>query len=181
MQKVVLITGASRGIGRACAEEFAKDNTKVIANYNKSFDKAKELGSKFSNIEIYKADMSNKAEIKKMAKYVLEKYGKIDVLINNVGISQTKLFTDITDDDWDNMIKTNLSSYFYMTREILPNMINNKNGCIINISSVWGITGGSCEMHYSMTKARNNWNDKSTCKRSRTFKYKSKCNSSWSN
>ncbi len=157
MQKVALITGASRGIGRACAEMLARNNIKVIANYNKSESKAIELQSKLKqegiDIDIFKADVTNKEEINEMVKYVLGKYKKIDILINNAGISQVKVFTDITDEDWENMIKTNLSSVFYTTRKVLPNMIHNKSGCIINISSVWGITGGSCEVHYSATKA----------------------------
>ncbi len=130
MQKVALVTGASRGIGRACAEMLARNNIKVIANYNKSEEKAKELQKVLKKegieIEIYKADVSNKNEIKQMVQYVLDKYKKIDILINNAGISQIKVFTDITDEDWDKMINTNLSSVFYTTREILPNMIHNK-------------------------------------------------------
>lgn len=185
MQKIVLITGASRGIGRACAELFARNNMKVIASYNKSEKEAKELKEKLKNenieIDIYKADISKKQEIKQMVKSVLDKYGKIDVLINNAGISQIRLFTDITDEDWENMINTNLNSVFYITREVLPNMIHNKCGDIINISSVWGITGASCEVHYSAAKARNNRNDKGTSKRSWSFKYKSKCSSTRNN
>lgn len=173
MEQIALITGASRGIGRACAKLLAKAGIKVIANYNKSEEMARslkeELAKENIEIDIYKADVGNKDQVKQMINDILNKYGKIDILVNNAGISQIKLFTDITDEDWDNMINVNLSSVFYVTREVIPNMINNKNGCIINISSVWGITGGSCEVHYSAAKARNNWNDKSTCKRGRTF------------
>ncbi len=185
MQKVVLVTGASRGIGRACAELLARNNMKVIASYNKSEKEAKELKEKLEKegieIDIYKADISKKQEVKQMVKNILDKYERIEVLINNAGISQIKLFTDITDEDWENMINTNLSSVFYITREVLPNMIHNKFGNIINISSVWGITGASCEVHYSAAKARYNRNDKGISKRSWTFKYKSKCNSSRNN
>ncbi len=157
MAKVALITGASRGIGRASAKMLAKNNFKVIANYNKSEESINDLKRelKEENIEIdtYKADITKKEEIKNMVKYVLDKYGKIDVLINNAGISQIKLFTDITDEDWENMLNTNLSSVFYVTKEVLPSMINKKEGHIINITSVWGITGASCEVHYSASKA----------------------------
>lgn len=157
MQKVAIITGASRGIGRACAKMLARNNIRVIANYNKSEEAAKSLQSELIKdgieIDIFKADVSKIEEVKKMIKYVLAKYGKIDILVNNAGISQIKIFTDLTDEDWQNMIDINLTSVFYMTREVLPSMIREKNGCIINISSVWGTNGGACEVHYSATKA----------------------------
>ena len=88
-----------------------------------------------------------------MVKYCIDKYGKIDVLINNAGISQIKLFTEITDKDWTDMIDTNLTSVFRVSQEVAKNMIQNKNGCIINISSMWGEVGASCETHYSASKA----------------------------
>ncbi len=157
MEKVAIITGASRGIGRACAKTLARQGIKVVGSYNKSEDKAKEMQEELKKenieIDIFKADVSSKEEIRALVEFTLEKYGKIDILVNNAGISQEKLFTDISDEDWENMIKVNLSSVFYMIREVLPNMIQRKEGSIINISSVWGITGGSCEVHYSATKA----------------------------
>ena len=157
MQKIAIITGASRGIGRACTKMLAKDGMKIIANYNKSDNEAKKLKDELEKegieIDIYKADVSKKNEVKEMVNYALSKYGKIDLLINNAGIAQTKMFTDITDDDWNNMINTNLSSVFFITREVLPSMIEKKDGCIINISSIWGTNGGSCEVHYSVAKA----------------------------
>lgn len=88
-----------------------------------------------------------------LIKQIKEEYGRIDVLINNAGISQVKVFTEITNQDWDEMIQMNLSSVFYLTRETAKSMIQQKNGCIINISSIWGETGGSCEVHYSAAKA----------------------------
>lgn len=153
MEKIVLITGASRGIGREIAINLAQKGYTVIANYNKSEQQAKELENNNENIEIYKTDVSKRNDVKNMVKYILNKYGKIDVLINNAGISETKLFTDVTDEDWNKIINTNLYSAFCVTQEVLPNMINRKQGCIINISSVWGIVGASCETIYSITKA----------------------------
>lgn len=144
MEKIALVTGASRGIGRECAKMLAENGIKVIANYNMSKEQAEELRLQLEkekiDIELFKADVSKKEEIKQMVSYILEKYKKIDILINNAGISEIKMFTDITDNEWENMINVNLSSVFYTTREVIESMIHNKYGCIINISSVWGIT-----------------------------------------
>ena len=153
MNKVVVITGASRGIGNNIATELAKAGYQIIANYNKSEKEAKELKEKYTNIEIMKADVSKKEEVQSFIKTVYEKYGRIDVLINNAGISQIKLFTEITKQDWENMINVNLSSAFYTSQEVAKIMINQKSGLIINISSIWGQEGASCEVHYSVAKA----------------------------
>lgn len=153
MNKVVLITGASRGIGRDIAEKLAQKGLQVIANYNRSEEKAKELKSKYANIDIYKADVSKREEVHNMIKSILEKYKKIDVLINNAGISLTGLFTDVTDEEWNKIINNDLYSVFCTTQEVLTNMIMRKEGCIINISSIWGIVGSSCESIYSVAKA----------------------------
>ena len=155
--KVVLVTGGSRGIGAEIVKLLAKSGHTVILNYNKSEDCAKSVENELKNlgytVDIFKADVSKKEEAESLIKFVLEKYGRIDVLINNAGISQTKLFTDITDEDWQNMMDNNLNSAFYCTRETVKNMIHNKQGLIINMSSIWGVTGASCEVHYSTAKA----------------------------
>ena len=155
MKKIILITGAARGIGKGILEELVKDkNNIIIANYNKSEKEALELKEKYGErIELYKADVGNRAEVKKMKDFVINKYKKIDVIINNAGISQIKMFNDITEEDWNRMLQINLTSAYYIIQEFLSNMINEKNGCIINISSIWGITGGACEVHYSAAKA----------------------------
>lgn len=150
---IILITGASRGIGREMAKRLAEKGNKVIANYNKSEEDAKKLCEESDNIDIFKADVSKRAEVKNMVEYIINKYGKIDVLINNAGISESKMFTDITDTDWNKIINNNLYSAFCVTQEVLPNMIHNKRGCIISISSVWGMVGASCETVYSIAKA----------------------------
>ena len=150
---VILVTGASRGIGREIAKSLAKNGHKVIANYNKSEEQAQSLQKENDNIEIYKADVSKREEVKQMVQYVINKYEKIDVLINNAGISECKLFTDVTDEDWQKLINTNLYSTFCVTQEVVPHMIRHQNGSIINISSVWGLVGASCETVYSITKA----------------------------
>ena len=157
MNKVIIVTGASKGIGKEISKELAKKGNTIIANYNKSEKEIKELQQELEKqnikIDIYKADVSKREEVANLVKYTIQKYGKIDVLINNAGISQKKEFTQITDEDWNNMINTNLNSVFYMSQEACHNMIHNKKGCIINISSIWGITGASCEVHYSVSKA----------------------------
>lgn len=153
MNKVVLITGASRGIGREIAIELEKVGYQVIANYNKSEQKAKELQAEYNDIDIYKADVSNRKEVHEMIEYVLSKYKRIDVLINNAGISMSGVFTDVTDEEWNRIMSNNLYSVFCTTQEVLPDMINRKEGCIINISSIWGMVGSSCETIYSVTKA----------------------------
>ena len=153
MNKIVLVTGASRGIGREIAEKLAQKGYQVIANYNKSEEKAKELKEKNPNIDIYKADVSKRDDVHKMVEYIMQKYKKIDVLVNNAGISISGVFTDVTDEEWNKIINNNLYSVFCTTQEVLPNMIARKEGCIINISSIWGIVGSSCETIYSVAKA----------------------------
>lgn len=150
---VILVTGASRGIGREIARNLADKGNRVIANYNKSEECAQNLRKENPNIDIFKADVSKRDEVKYMVDYVINKYGRIDALINNAGIAETKLFTDVTDEDWDKMLRNNLYSVFCATQEVIPNMIHNKKGCIINISSVWGMVGASCETVYSIAKA----------------------------
>lgn len=157
MEKVIIVTGASRGIGRDIAKKLAQKNYKIIANYNKSESDAIKLKEELSRqgfeIDIFKADVSDREQCKKLVQFAIEKYKKIDTLINNAGISEYKLFTDETDEDWNRIINTNLYSAFAMTQEVIPNMIHNKSGSIINISSIWGQVGASCESLYSISKA----------------------------
>ena len=156
-KKTVVITGSSRGIGRACAILFAKNNYNVVINYNKSKELAEELFNDLKeagySVDIFKADISNRFEANSLINHCIGKFGKIDVLINNAGIAESKLFTEVTDEEWQKIINNNLYSAFCVTQEVLPNMIHNKKGCIINISSVWGMVGASCETIYSITKA----------------------------
>ena len=112
-----------------------------------------ELEKENIKIDIIQADVSKREDIKKIVKYTLEKYNKIDILINNAGISEYKLFTEETDEDWNRVINNNLYSAFAMSQEVIPNMIYNKSGCIINISSIWGLVGSSMEVIYSVSKA----------------------------
>ena len=136
---------------------LANEGIQVIANYNKSEEKAlklkKDLEEQGKLIDIFKADVSKQEECESLVKYTLEKYNKIDILINNAGIDQYKLITEVTKQDWEDMLNTNLYSAFCMCQQVLPNMIHNKSGRIINISSIWGIVGASQEIVYSITKA----------------------------
>ena len=155
--KTVIVTGGSRGIGAAIVKELAKSNYNIVLNYNNSEEAAKQIQKELQEenikIEIFKADISQRKEVKKLVNFALDKFKNIDVLINNAGIDQIKPFMDITDEDWNKMLEVNLNSVFYCSQEVLENMIHNKKGCIINISSIWGITGASCEVHYSASKA----------------------------
>lgn len=150
--KNVLITGGSRGIGKKCVYEFSNAGYRVFFNYNNSQSDAEQI-SKETGAVIIKADISKSDEVKKMADFIHENYGKIDVLVNNAGIAQQKLFTDITEADWDRMFDVNIKGMFLVTKAFVNDMISKQYGRIINISSMWGITGGSCEVHYSASKA----------------------------
>ena len=155
--KTVIVTGGSRGIGAAIVKELAKQQYNVVLNYNNSEEAAKQIQKELKEqnikIEIFKADVSKREEVKELIKFTLEKYKDIDVLINNAGIDQIKPFMAITDQEWNYIMQVNLNSVFYCSQEVLENMIHNKKGCIINISSIWGRVGASCEVHYSASKA----------------------------
>ncbi|HZK53780.1 MAG TPA: 3-oxoacyl-ACP reductase FabG [Desulfosporosinus sp.] len=156
-KKTVVITGASRGIGKATVEVFAQKGYNVLINFNNSEKEAiaiyNNLKAKKFSVKLFKADVSNRDEVDAMMKFCVNEFGAIDILVNNAGISQEKLFTDITDEDWDRMQNINLKSVFICTQEVLKHMIPEKKGKIINISSIWGMVGASCEVHYSTAKA----------------------------
>lgn len=157
MKKTALITGASKGIGAATAIMFAHNGYNVVINYNSSAEAAilleKSLRENGCSALSYSADVSKSNDVNRMVSDVITKFGGIDVLINNAGIAQQKLFTDITDEDWSRMVSVNLTGTFNCCRAVIPHMVSKKSGCIINTSSVWGITGASCEVHYSAVKA----------------------------
>lgn len=157
MKKTVLITGGSRGIGSAAAELFAAHGYNVIINYLNSEAAAAALAAKLAaagyDVMTYKADVSNREQVDAMVAASLEKFGTIDILINNAGIAQQKLFTDITAEDWDAMLDVNVRGIFNCCQALVPLMIKRHQGKIINLASIWGITGASCEVHYSTAKA----------------------------
>ncbi len=153
----IIITGGSRGIGKCLVENLARDGHNILLNYNKSEKQAKKIQEDLKAegiiIEIFKADVSKKIEVKVLVEFALKKWENIDVLVNNAGIAKLQMFQDITEDDWNEIINTNLKSAFYTTQEVLPNMLHRKDGIIINISSIWGLVGASCETVYSISKA----------------------------
>lgn len=155
--KTIIVTGGSRGIGSAIVRMMAEEKYNVVLNYNKSEEKAKaiqeELKNKGCNVEIFKADVSKRDEVKRLIEFTLNKFKTIDVLVNNAGIDNEKLFQDITDEDWNRVISTNLYSVFCTCQEVAPIMINKKSGLIINISSIYGTNGGSFAVAYSASKA----------------------------
>ena len=156
-KKTALITGASRGIGRAMAILYAQNDYNVVINYNKSEKEAKELYETLNkeghNVRIFKADISKLDEANALVNYTIGQFEKIDVLINNAGISRYNLFTDITYEEWHEVMNVNLNSVFYVTKKALQYMIPEHCGKIINISSMWGLVGSANEVHYSTSKA----------------------------
>lgn len=157
MNKTVLITGGAKGIGRSIAEEFAIKGYQVIFNYYQSETEAKELEQSLtkSGFKAFavQGDITDKDDIEKIFSFAKNKFGGIDILVNNAGISQFKLFTEISEEDWDLMINVHLKGMFNCCKAIVPEMIAKKQGKIINIASIWGMVGASCEVHYSTAKA----------------------------
>ena len=157
MNKTVLITGASRGIGRAAAVAFAQNGYDVAVNYNKSSEVAEKLCSELEQYGVkarsFQADVADKNAVNEMVKQIEADFGKITILVNNAGIAEQALFSDITEEMWDKMFDVNVKGAYNCTQAVLPHMIHNKYGRIINVSSMWGISGASCEVHYSASKA----------------------------
>ncbi len=145
--KTAIITGGTGAIGRALVSEFAKDYN-VVFSYHKNEEAANELAAKYGAAAV-KCDLADKDDLKKLYAFA----ENCTLLINNAGIAQIKLFNDITDAEWQRMTDVNLSAVFLLTREVTRAMIRRKEGCVINISSVWGVHGASCETHYSAAKA----------------------------
>lgn len=150
--KNALVTGAGKGIGKECVYELVKMGYRVFLNYNKSENEAKKISDETGAV-IIRADISKSDEVRKMADFIHKNYGRIDVLVNNAGIAQQKMFTDITEKDWDNIFNVNIKGMFLVTKAFADDMIFKKSGKIINVSSMWGVTGASCEVHYSASKA----------------------------
>ena len=148
----VIITGGSRGIGRATVELFQKNGHNVVFLYLASETYAMTLFEETGAVGM-RCDVRDPKEVSEAVERAVQLLGGIDVLINNAGVSDFCFFDEITDEGWRNMIDTNLSGAFYVTREVSRYMIAAKKGAIVNVGSMWGKTGASCEVHYSASKA----------------------------
>ena len=149
MKQTVLITGGSRGIGAAAAELFAAEGYRVVICCRKEIEKAQKLAASLPDAVAYQVDITDEAAVNQMVKEI----GTVDVLVNNAGIAMQKLFTDMTAEDWDHIFRVNVTGMFYTCRAVLPGMIRKQSGRIVNVSSIWGVTGASCEVAYSASKA----------------------------
>lgn len=153
--KTVLVTGGTRGIGRACSVSFLEKGYNVIATYEKNDDAAQKFADECqsSQLTVMKCDMADFDDVANMFDNIKNKFGGVDILINNAGIAQQKMFCDVTRDDWDRMFDVNVGSMYNTVKCVYDYMVSKKWGRIINVSSIWGISGASCEVHYSASKA----------------------------
>ena len=148
----IIVNGGSRGIGAAVVRRFCKNGDKVVFIYKSADAAAEKLCAECGAVSV-KADMSNASSVSDAVNRAIELLGGVDVLVNSTGIAQIKLFTELTDVEWNGMISTNLSSSFYACRAAARAMIAEHSGRIVNIGSMWGRAGASCEVHYSASKA----------------------------
>ncbi|MCI8554482.1 MAG: SDR family oxidoreductase [Clostridiales bacterium] len=156
-QPVVLITGGSRGIGREAARLFAARGYRVLIGYHRSREAAEclegELTAAGADAMSYGVDVSVPAQVRGLIAACLSRFGRLDVLVNNAGLASQKLVTEVTDEEWNRLLAVNVSGAFYCCREALPAMLREHRGAIVNVSSMWGIAGASCEVAYSAAKA----------------------------
>lgn len=156
-EKLALVTGGSRGIGKACAIELAKAGYDIIINYAGNVDAAnktvEELKTFGVNAAAYKFDVSNKEEVAKSIDEIVAKYGRIDVLVNNAGITRDGLFMRMSDENWEAVINTNLSSAYFVSQPVVKVMMKQRSGSIVNMSSVVGVSGNAGQANYSAAKA----------------------------
>ena len=157
MSKVAVITGASGGIGAAVARRLAAQGCYVVLGYCRSREKAeslcRELREAGGEAVSFRADLTKAEEAKALIEFAVQQYGHLDILVNNAGISQIKLFTDITQEDWQRMFAANVDGIYHCCRAAVPYLVQQHSGTIINVSSIWGLCGASCEVHYSASKA----------------------------
>ena len=153
MNKVVIVTGASRGIGRATAEKLLENGWCVALCCNENKSIAENFAMDYENAKVYQFDVSNSSDCEKAVSQIIADFGTITALVNNAGVALYKLVTETTDFEFDRVMNVNFKGTFNMTRAVLPHMINQKSGAVVNVSSMWGISGGSMEAIYSASKA----------------------------
>ena len=157
MEKIALVTGSSRGIGRAVARELARQGWRVCVNYRVRQDCAESLAAELAAeghaIMTYQADVSQRQQVQAMVRAIQEKWGPVSLLVNNAGVAGQALFQDVTDEMWHRYFSTNVDGAYHAIQAVLPAMLHAHEGCILNISSIWGQRGASCEVTYSCTKA----------------------------
>ncbi len=146
--KTVWITGGTRGIGAATAKLFFEKGYRVAVSFSSNQKKAEEFQEENPHILVVQGDVSDSDQVQK----IVNQIGEVDILIHNAGIAQQKLFDTITEEEWDKMFDVHVKGAFLCTKMVLPHMIHQKEGAIINLSSIWGLTGASCEVHYSAAK-----------------------------
>ena len=156
-EKLALVTGASRGIGKACALELAKAGYDIIVNYAGNAEAAEKTVQEIKALGVdaaaYKFDVSNKEEVDKSIAEIIEKYGRIDVLVNNAGITRDGLFMRMSEENWNAVINTNLSSAFFVSQPVVKIMMKQRSGAIVNMASVVGVSGNAGQANYSAAKA----------------------------
>ncbi|MCB6367094.1 3-oxoacyl-ACP reductase FabG [Intestinibacillus massiliensis] len=157
MAKTVWITGGSRGIGAAAVRAFAQAGWRTAFSYRASDGQARALAAGLAqegcDVLAVQGDMSCRTDVVRCAEVIARTFGGVDALVCNAGIAQEKLFQDITDGDWNKMFDVNVKSAYYCIQAALPGMLRRKAGCIVTVSSIWGVTGASCESHYAASKA----------------------------
>lgn len=152
MRKTVWITGGSRGIGAACVRVFSQAGWKVAFSYRSRIEDAERVAAQTGALAI-QTDLTSREEVNACAAQIRENFGRIGAVVCNAGVAQQKMFCDLTDADWDFVMNNNLRSVFYTIQAALPDLIHDKDGAIVTVSSVWGVTGASCESHYAASKA----------------------------
>ncbi|QNL43947.1 3-oxoacyl-ACP reductase FabG [Oscillibacter hominis] len=157
MEKIALVTGSARGIGRQTAARLAQSGWAVCINYLVHREEAEalalELKDKGCRVMVEQADVASRADVDRMVRAVEQEFGPVSLLVNNAGVAGQMLFQDVTEEQWNRYFGVNLNGAFHTIQAVLPNMIHEKEGCIINTSSIWGQRGASCEVVYSATKA----------------------------
>ncbi|MGN1031311.1 MAG: elongation factor P 5-aminopentanone reductase [Butyricicoccaceae bacterium] len=157
MKKTVIITGASRGIGRACALKFAREDWNVVAGYASAELAAQSLCGEIRALGgecvIVQADVRDRTAMRRMVRLAQAHFGSVDAVVCNAGIAQQKLFSDLTEEDWDRMFDINVKGMYHLLQEVLPVFVGQQSGSAVLMSSMWGQVGASCEVHYSAAKA----------------------------